>query len=174
MTALGSPDPQPGAGPADGGTPRSQVAALCFRVAHGRTEVLLVTSRDTGRWVLPKGWPMKGRTPAGAAAREAFEEAGVLGRIAEAPLGSYGYGKVMPDGSTLPCRVEVFPLAVRRLVDDYPERRQRVRKWMTPRKAAARVAEPELADLLERFRAEDLREAEAPTHKAGPRRAGKG
>ncbi len=152
MTELGSPDPPGGAVPDDGAEPRLQVAALCYRFAHGRAEVLLVTSRDTGRWVLPKGWPMPGRSPARTAAREAFEEAGVLGRVAQTPIGSFHYRKILDDGSSLPCRVEVFPLAVRRLLRDFPERRQRVRKWMTMAKAAARVAEPELRDLLLTFR----------------------
>lgn len=151
MTEPGCPVPMPGAAPPSGAEPRPQLAALCFRRRRGRTEVLLVTSRDTGRWVLPKGWPMKGRGPAGAAAREAYEEAGVLGRVAEVPIGVYHYSKAMPDGSALTCRVEVFPLEVRHLLDDYPERRQRVRRWMSPARAADSVAEPELRALLEAF-----------------------
>lgn len=141
------------AGSADGEAtePHAQVAALCYRLRHRRVEILMVTSRDTGRWVLPKGWPMAGRGPADSAAREAFEEAGAMGKVSTLPLGSYGYDKRLGEGFALPCRVSVYPLAVRRLVDDFPERRQRVRRWMSPREAADRVAEPELAALLEAF-----------------------
>lgn len=141
------------AGGAAGGVdePRAQVAALCYRRRHHRLEILMVTSRDTGRWVLPKGWPIPGRGPADSAAREAFEEAGVLGRVGPLPIGSYGYDKRLGPDLALPCRVSVYPLAVRRLVDDFPERRQRVRRWMGPRAAAGLVAEPELAALLAGF-----------------------
>ncbi|MCC6305402.1 MAG: NUDIX hydrolase [Rhodobacteraceae bacterium] len=129
----------------------AQVAALAWRERHGRIEVLMVTSRDTGRWVLPKGWPMRGRSPARSAAREAFEEAGATGRIGPVPVGSYGYVKRLGDGSGLPCRVTVYPLAVRRLHDDFPECRQRVRRWMRLREAAGLVAEAELSALLAAF-----------------------
>jgi len=151
MRELGGRDILAGDGAERTQEPRTQVAALCYRTVRGRTEVLMVTSRDTGRWVLPKGWPMAGRGAAGTAAREAYEEAGVIGRIGAAPLGSYGYDKRLPDGRSLPCRVSVFPLAVRKLMDDFPERRQRVRRWMGLRDAAGRVAEPELAALLSGF-----------------------
>jgi 8-oxo-dGTP pyrophosphatase MutT (NUDIX family) len=151
MRELGGRDTLPGDGAGRAQAARTQVAALCYRTVRDRTEVLMVTSRDTGRWVLPKGWPRAGRGAAGTAAREAYEEAGVMGRIGADPLGSYGYDKRLPDGSTLPCRVTVFPLAVRKLMDDFPERRQRVRRWMSLREAAGRVAEPELAALLSGF-----------------------
>ena len=75
----------------------SQVAALPFRIKDGKIEVLLVTSRETKRWLIPKGWPMKGKKPHKAAAQEAEEEAGVKGEIKNKPLGSYDYWK--PDGS---------------------------------------------------------------------------
>lgn len=141
---------EPG-GPTERLAPRLQVAALCYRVSGGRCEVLLVTSRETGRWVLPKGWPMPGRSPWSAAAREAFEEAGVLGRSGRVCIGQYSYDKLLKGGAAVPCRVCVYPLRVGKLLPDWPERRQRVRRWMTPRKAAARVAEPELAALLAGF-----------------------
>ena len=107
-------------------------------------EVLLVTSRDTGRWVIPKGWPMPGRSAPEAAAREAWEEAGVLGEISEASLGHYSYAKRRLPKRPLPCAVTVFPLRVEGLANRFPERKERQRKWFAARKAARKVDEPEL------------------------------
>lgn len=126
---------------------RTQFGALCYRVREGATQVLLITSRDTGRWVLPKGWPMAGMSPMQAAEREAWEEAGVKGRISAQCLGIYSYQKMM--GQTgLPCVVALFPMQVTRLSKEFPERKERRRKWFSLRKAAGKVAEPELAELL--------------------------
>jgi 8-oxo-dGTP pyrophosphatase MutT (NUDIX family) len=125
-----------------------QVAALCMRDSKNGPEVLMVTSRRTGRWVLPKGWPMKGRTLAGAAQQEAWEEAGVVGRVQETPLGFYTYAKRLDTGLPLACRVEVFRLDVADLLRDWPERKLRKRRWMRPEEAAAAVDEPDLATLL--------------------------
>jgi 8-oxo-dGTP pyrophosphatase MutT (NUDIX family) len=130
----------------------AQTGALCYRVTKKRgPEVLLVTSRDTGRWVIPKGWLMKDRSPADAALREAFEEAGVEGQVAGDVLGLYTYDKVMADKSTQPCIVSVFPVEVARLRGDFPERCQRRRRWFRPAKAARKVAEPELGAILAAF-----------------------
>ncbi|MFE3837486.1 NUDIX hydrolase [Pseudogemmobacter sonorensis] len=131
---------------------QTQFAALCWRMHGGAPEILLITSRDTGRWIVPKGWPMKGRSPSGAAAREAWEEAGVEGEVSDQAIGRYSYDKVLRRAQSLPCEVLVYPLRVRRLTDDYPERRQRRRKWFSPGKAARKVAEPELRALLAGFR----------------------
>ncbi len=131
---------------------RTQFAALCYRIVKDRPQVLLITSRDTGRWIIPKGWPMDGKTPAQAAHCEAFEEAGVEGRAFDHVLGIYSYEKVLDDDSSpLSCVVAVFPVKVRRLVDDFPEVGQRKRKWMTLSKAADRVHEPDLAHIISRF-----------------------
>lgn len=130
----------------------TQYAALCHRrTDRGRIEILLITSRDTGRWVLPKGWPMKGRSGACCALREAFEEAGVEGSAIDRCIGVYAYDKILKGGLRQPCVVAVYPVAVTRLKEDFPEKGQRVRKWFSPKKAAARVAEPELAALLAAF-----------------------
>jgi 8-oxo-dGTP pyrophosphatase MutT (NUDIX family) len=115
---------------------------------RGRVEVLLITSRDTGRWVIPKGWPMQGLTLAGAAEREAWEEAGVRGLIGDSSLGAFGYDKILKPGHALPCRVEVFPLRVHELQRLFPERKMRRRKWFGHAKAARKVDEPELRGLL--------------------------
>ena len=129
--------------------PRVQVAALCLRAAPGGgAEVLLITSRGTGRWVLPKGWPMADRSLPEAAAQEAWEEAGVRGTVAEDRLGSYAAEKLMADGLSLPCRVQVYPLRVRDIADAFPEAGQRIRRWVRPADAAGMVREPELRSLL--------------------------
>jgi 8-oxo-dGTP pyrophosphatase MutT (NUDIX family) len=135
------------------GMPRSlQVGALCWRrTGKGALRILLITSRDTGRWVIPKGWPMRNRTDAEAAAREAFEEAGVSGDVGERPLGLYGYPKLLGKGHAIPCVVRVFPLLVRKMVRQYPENGQRRVKWFTAAKAARKVQEPDLARILRGF-----------------------
>jgi 8-oxo-dGTP pyrophosphatase MutT (NUDIX family) len=128
--------------------PRSQYGAACWRMHLGRVEVLLITSRDTGRWVIPKGWPMEGLDPANSAAREAWEEAGVSGALSHEILGYYSYDKGLRPNVSLPCVVAVFPLHVTGLADRFPERKQRRRKWFAAAKAAKLVAEPELRRLL--------------------------
>lgn len=113
--------------------------------------MLLITSRDTGRWIVPKGWPMDGVSPHEAAAIEAFEEAGVRGRVFDQVLGMYSYEKAMDDDTVLPCLVTLFPLKVQTLASDFPEVNERKRKWFTPRKAATKVAEADLARILTHF-----------------------
>ncbi|PKP75566.1 MAG: NUDIX hydrolase [Alphaproteobacteria bacterium HGW-Alphaproteobacteria-6] len=130
----------------------AQYGALCYRRGtDGAVEVLLITSRDTGRWIIPKGWPMKRRSGSQSAAREAYEEAGVKGRLHEGCVGYYSYGKGMPGGAVLPVVVSVFAIEVSRLASDFPESEDRRRKWFSPVKAAERVAEPELRALLAGF-----------------------
>ena len=133
------------------GEVRMQLAALPWRVRRGRPQVLLITSRTTRRWIVPKGWPMDGRTPAQAAAAEAWEEAGARGRASDICVGIYGYTKGMEDDPDLPVMVALYPFEVTSLSTGWPEAGQRRRKWMTRRKAAARVEEPELAALIESF-----------------------
>lgn len=128
----------------------AQIAALCWRFNKGRVQVLLVTSRETRRWVLPKGWPISGLTPAAAAAREAWEEAGVEGKVCATAIGSYGYDKILPNKDALACAVAVFPLRVQFLKDNFPEQKERRRKWFSAEDASHLVAEPELAELLTR------------------------
>ena len=99
---------------------RAQVGALPVRGKIGSYEVLLVTSRDTGRWITPKGWPMKGKKDHEAAAQEAFEEAGVTGRTHRHPMGGYICLKRRKDGSEA-VRVMVYLLEVRSETDHWPE-----------------------------------------------------
>jgi 8-oxo-dGTP pyrophosphatase MutT (NUDIX family) len=126
----------------------TQVAALCWRRHRNQVEVLLITSRDTGRWVLPKGWPMDGHSGPEAAAIEAWEEAGVKGKVATDAVGFFGYDKIIAPDLAHPCMVTVFPLRVATLARNFPERKERRRKWFSAEKAAKKVVEPELRALL--------------------------
>ena len=137
--------------PNGGDGPRDQFGALCWRMHRGRVEVLLITSRDTGRWVIPKGWPINGKTPAESAAQEAWEEAGVRGQQMNEALGLFSYDKQRGDKDALPCVVSVFPLRVVELAAQFPERKERRRRWFGAEKAAKLVAEPELRALLQRL-----------------------
>lgn len=125
-----------------------QFGAVCWRLHRGKVEVLLITSRDTGRWVVPKGWAMEGRSPAEAAAREAWEEAGVTGEVGPESIGQFRYDKVMGRARSVPCLVEVFGLRVTRLAAKFPERKQRRRRWFAAAEAARQVNEPDLRALL--------------------------
>ena len=130
---------------------RAQVGALPVRGNAGAYEVLLITSRDSGRWIIPKGWPMKGKKDHDAAAQEAFEEAGVRGRIHQHPMGAYAYEKRLGSDTTEPVRVMVYLLEVREEVNRWPERTQRRREWMTATKAVKLVVETGLAEILARL-----------------------
>ena len=125
-----------------------QYAVLPWREGQGGREVLLVTSRETGRWVLPKGWPMKKRPPHEAAAREGFEEAGVRGEVAPEPVGAYTYLKAFNELLAFRCEVQVFPMQVTVELEDWPERAERTRRWFAPDAAAGLVGEPELQALI--------------------------
>ncbi len=130
----------------------AQYAALCFRTDKvAGIDILLISSRETGRWVLPKGWPMRSRSAGECALREAYEEAGVKGTLTGDCLGVYSYQKLLSDGQAVTCIVSVYPVAVTALSDVFPEAGQRERAWFTPARAAMLVAEPELQNILARF-----------------------
>lgn len=138
-----------------GGNPRRvQAAALPWRRMAGKDgeegalEVMLVTSRDTGRWVLPKGWPEGEETLADAAIREAREEAGVEGEAGLAEAGRFYYDKRREDGVPWPCEVAVIALRVKVERKKWPEKDNRTRRWFSPAEAASLVDEPDLAELL--------------------------
>jgi 8-oxo-dGTP pyrophosphatase MutT (NUDIX family) len=114
-------------------------------------EVLLVTSRDTGRWIIPKGWPKIGLPPHRTAEEEAFEEAGVAGKVGKKRIGTYSYDKVLRTGRTTSCRVQVFPLRVTRQHKQWPEKHQRQTRWYRLRDAARFVKEPSLRRLIRKF-----------------------
>jgi 8-oxo-dGTP pyrophosphatase MutT (NUDIX family) len=130
---------------------RTQYAALPWRASAAGVEILLATSRDTRRWVIPKGWPMKGRKPHIAAAIEAVQEAGLLGKIEKVKLGEYFYEKRIKGGGAFLCRVEVFPLRVERQRKNWPEKKQRATTWFPYRLAAEQVEEPDLRGLILAF-----------------------
>lgn len=135
-----------------GGKPcRLQVAALPWRLAPDGVEVMLITSRDTGRWVLPKGWPEGRELLHNSAAREAAEEAGLDGAISRSDMGSYFYSKVAPSGMEKRCEVLVFPLEVDAVASAWPEKKQRKRKWFPADEAARLVNEQDLGELIGRF-----------------------
>jgi len=122
-------------------------------------EVMLITSRRTRRWIVPKGWPEAGSEPSADAAREAQEEAGVIGEIAGKPLGAFHYLKERKHGDGTNCRVNLFPLKVTRQRRTWPEKTAREAKWFAYAEAAALVAEPELKRLILKFGAQHAAKA---------------
>lgn len=144
-----------------------QYAALPWRARGGRVEILLITSRETHRWVIPKGWPMKGKAPQEAAAVEAYEEAGVTGEIEAAAVGSYRYLKRLKGEEAIPIQVTVFPLQVTSQLDHWKEKDQRQSAWFRYSKAAALVVEPNLKRLIRDFGAAHSSGALAATTRLG-------
>ena len=124
-----------------------QCAALPFKEEDGETLVMLITSRETGRWILPKGWVEKRLTEAELAAKEAFEEAGIIGHISDVPISCYRYTKRL-EFETRECRVNVYPLRVTKLLDSWKEAHQRRREWFTLPQAALQVDDGELVTVL--------------------------
>ncbi len=111
--------------------------------------MLLITSRETKRWVIPKGWPMVGLKDFTSAKREALEEAGVAGQISKASVGTYGYEKRIKAGDTLNCTVVVFPLQVKTMLRNWKEKHERTRSWFSAEEAAKLVQEPALKTIIE-------------------------
>ena len=127
-----------------------QYAALPWRMTDGGLEILLITS-SSGRWIIPKGWPMDGKAPHEAAAQEAWEEAGVRGEAGLEAVGVVHTDKVGKDGRVKRLEVRVFPLAVTEEAERWPEADVRQRRWVSQAEAAELVGEPELAALLARW-----------------------
>jgi 8-oxo-dGTP pyrophosphatase MutT (NUDIX family) len=127
-----------------------QYAAICYRLRPGEqdVEVLLITSRESGRWVIPKGWPMDKKLPHQVAEREAWEEAGVKGKARKKSFGYYTYLKSLVTGETVPSVVQVHLLEVGGMSAEFPEHGQRRLQWFSPNEAAVLVREPELKGLL--------------------------
>ena len=136
---------------------RTQFAALCYRVKNEEVQILMVTSRNRGRWILPKGWPENRLTPANCALKEAYEEGGVQGKPSEQCIGVYNYSKIHGPTKGLPKVVLVFPVEVTKLKKSYPEMHQRNRKWFSLKKAARKVDEKQLSKILKSFDPTDLR-----------------
>lgn len=126
-----------------------QLGAICHRAAEdGSTEVLLITTRETRRWSIPKGWTIKGLKPHETAEREAWEEAGVVGKAKKKALGCFSYVKVLKSGRKVASIVQVHLVDTTDMDSNYPEKGQRDLEWLSPFEAASRVAEPELKQLL--------------------------
>ncbi|RYH02840.1 NUDIX hydrolase [Salipiger sp. IMCC34102] len=125
------------------------MAALCHRGEGAAREYLLVTSRGTGRWIIPKGWPIRGLSSNQTALREAWEEAGVrAGRASDQPIGSYTYDKYRDHGFAFPVETLVYSVAVDRMADEFPEAVERKRTWVSAEQAAEMVQEPELKAII--------------------------
>ena len=132
-----------------------QYAALPLAVEDGETRVMLITSRETRRWIIPKGWAEPGLAPHEVAAKEAREEAGLVGAIAAEPIASYSYEKRLPKGEIRLCEVDVYPLAVDRQLAKWPEKKQRETRWFSFAEAALEVEEGGLITLLLSLAAEE-------------------
>jgi 8-oxo-dGTP pyrophosphatase MutT (NUDIX family) len=130
---------------------RKQFAALPYIYSVDRVEVCLITSRETARWVIPKGWPQKDLAPHELAALEAFEEAGLKGRTDATEVGRFRYQKRLDDGSDVECDVRVYPMLVDFQAIDWPEKGQRSAIWVGLNRARELVDCKELSDLLGRF-----------------------
>lgn len=126
-----------------------QIAALPWRKStDGEVRILLVTSRTNAKWMLPKGWPIKGKSDAETALVEASEEAGIDGQVSDAPIGSYFYLKLYDDGRAVPSQAVVYPIRVTSVAKKWDEKKQRSRRWMRPKKAAEMAFEPDLKRFL--------------------------
>ena len=129
-----------------------QYAALPYRAkGQSQLEIMLVTSRGTRRWIIPKGWPKRGMPPYDTAAKEAFEEAGVIGKVTKRPIGSYPYDKILEKGDKASCRVQVFALRVTHQRKRWPEKRERQVRWYPPAEAARFVRDPHLRRIIRKF-----------------------
>ena len=150
---------------------RRQCGAVPFMVdSFGRVRVALLTSRETQRWVIPKGWPMARGSAAEAARREVREEAGLSGTIINLkPVGYYVYEKRLTPNKAVTCKVAVFLLRVRRELGVWPEREQRVRAWFSPEVAASLVAEKGLGAILRGLTQNALIFAQSAARDSGPR-----
>ena len=134
-----------------------QAGVIAYRIRRGKVQVLLITSRDTGRWIIPKGNIKPGTTPSQAAAQEAFEEAGIKGTIVSStPLGMYSYFKRLGSGEARAATVEVFLLHVQKHVKKWPEKGERQLAWVSAKEAVGLIEEPGVVPLLVRLMENEL------------------
>jgi 8-oxo-dGTP pyrophosphatase MutT (NUDIX family) len=128
-----------------------QYAALPWRKVDSMLQILLITTRNTKRWIVPKGWPLEGHSPQESAAQEALEEAGVLGEVAAKPLGWFTYDKLRKSGEVVPCKVQVYPMEVLRQRRNWAEKAARQTRWCSAEEALGHVAELGLRQLISKF-----------------------
>lgn len=129
-----------------------QTGALPWRLGPDRQpEVLLVTGRRSKKWMIPKGWPMMGKSLATAAQIEAFEEAGVEGPVDPEPLGTLGHIKRTGFGS-FRADILVHALKVEQELAEWPEKGQRARRWFLLAEAMAEVESSQLRELINGLR----------------------
>jgi 8-oxo-dGTP pyrophosphatase MutT (NUDIX family) len=128
-----------------------QVAALPWRHGEHGVEILLVTTRTSKRWLIPKGWTMEGKADHEAAAQEAFEEAGVLGRADIQPFAHYGYIKALQSGKQRHVNVAVYAMLVSETLPTWPEQQERERQWIGAQDALRIIGEPELLPIIADF-----------------------
>ncbi len=128
-----------------------QYAALPYRISADKLKVCLITSRDTGRWIIPKGWAEDGIEPNELAAIEAYEEAGLKGKTANKAIGTFRYTKCMDDGSQIECEVGVYPMRVKRQEADWPEKSERDVRWVGVDRAVKMLDDDGLKKLLKSF-----------------------
>lgn len=135
---------------------KKQYAALPYIVFRDHIEVLLITRRRSKRWIIPKGWPEKQLSAPELAALEAFEEAGLKGRVGKLSIGSFGYIKQLDENNKVMCHVEVYPLKVTAQYLDWPEKGQRKLIWVKLKKASSMIEEKDLARLIRDFRTDKI------------------
>ena len=129
-----------------------QAGVIAYRILDGKVRVLLMTSRDTGRWIIPKGNVHGRSTPSKTAEKEAYEEAGVRGTITSSiPLGIYSYFKKLESGEVRAATVEVYLLRIKERLKKWPEKGERKLSWVTTKKAVGLVEEPGVVPLLRRL-----------------------
>lgn len=141
--------------------PVVQYGVLPWRHTPDGLQVLLVTTQNTRRWIVPKGWPEEGRTPQESAAREGYEEAGVKGAVADEAVGVFSHKKQLKSGQTITCRIRVYSMEVSDIADDWPEKSARQAKWCPVDEALMLVEESGLRRIIARFS-----RATAAIHKA--------
>ena len=132
---------------------RVQYGVLPYQFTETNSlEVLLVTTRQTRRWIIPKGWPIKGLKPSKSAAREAYEETGIRGTVGAKAIGVFSFKKSLDaNGVAVPCEVRVFPMIVKRQLDTWPEANEREARWFQPAKALSALKDKGLCELIEPF-----------------------
>lgn len=141
--------------------PVVQYGALPWRRMPDGLQVLLVTTRNTRRWIVPKGWPEDGRTPQECAALEAYEEAGVTGALTEEAIGVFSHKKQLKSGQVVTCRIRVYGMEVSDTAGDWPEKGAREAKWCQVAEALMLVDDPGLRRMIAKFS-----RATAAIHKA--------